>query len=258
MKKNNTAILISSYDGFNELWKPLEASFKKYWPDNPYNVYITSNHLEPEFDTFKLLKIGNESSWSDNIIKSLNMIEEDYIILSHVDLFLNTKIDTKQVEFFVNETRKNNWDYLRLHPSPKGTTNISNRIAKIAPGSRYRASTVFPIIRKDVFLELLDINESAWQFEVNASSRSNSFENFYVSREVVIPYTNAIVKAKWVPSAYKSLKKEGFVTGLGKYPLMSNYEALKEKALRLRLKIFFFLIPVKYQNKVSKFVKKFI
>lgn len=256
MKNNNVAILISSYDGFSELWHPLEESYNKYWPDNPYTVYIATNHLSPDLKTFKVLKIGNEKSWSDNIIKCLDRIEEDYVILSHVDLFLCKKIDTDLVRHFVNETIKNNWDYLRLHPSPKPEEIVSDKIGRILPDSRYRASTVFPIFKKSTFLDLLDENESAWQFEINASIRSNKYPNFYSSRVPVTPYLNAIVKGKWVRSAYYTLKKEGMISDPGRYPIMSRVEELKEMLLRLRLKIFFLLIPAGYRNKVSRIAKK--
>ena len=254
--KNKAAVLISSYDGSKSLWSPLAKSYKKYWPDNYLKIYLATNHEKPKFDKFNILAIGNEKSWSDNILKCLNLIEEDYIILTFDDLFLYKKIDMELVEKYIDFTFQNNWDYLRLHPSPKPDKYINEYYGQILPYRPYRCSTVFSIIKKDTLKELLIDTESAWEFERNASARSNEFVDFYVSKKLVFPYLNAIVKGKWVPSVFKKLEKEGFELNRESFPFMTNLEFLIEIIKRIRLKLFFNLIPKSLQLTIRKRIKR--
>ena len=256
MNINKVAVLISSYDGSKSLWAPLEKSFKKYWPDNLFKLYLATNNEKPKFDIFNVLAIGKEKSWSDNILKCLNLIEEDYIILTYDDQFFYKKIDTQLVEKYVDFAVENNWDYLRLHPSPRPDEYLNDYYGQILPNRPYRCSTVFSIIKKDTFKKLLVDTESAWEFERNASVRSNKFEHFYVSKKIVFPYLNAMVKGKWIPSVFRKLEKEGFGPNRGSIPFMSKYEFLIEILKRIRIKLFFNLIPKSLQLTIRKSIKR--
>ena len=249
------AVLISSYDGSKTLWSPLEKSYKKYWPSNYLKIYLSTNYEKPKLKTFNVLAIGSEKSWSDNILKCLNLIEEEYIILTFDDLFLYKKIDMTLVEKYIDFTFQNNWDYLRLHPSPKADRYINKYYGHLLPNRPYRCSTVFSIFKKNTLKKLLVDTESAWEFEKNASLRSNKYTNFYVSKKSVFPYLNAIVKGKWVPFAFKKLEKEGFKLNSNSYPFMTKSEYLVEIIKRIRLKLFFYLIPKSLQLSVRKMIK---
>lgn len=254
----NAALLISSYDRAECLWRPLEKSYQKYWPDINFKIYLATNNISPDLGgLFNILKIGYEKSWSDNMLKCLDLIEEEYIILSFDDLFLFKKIDNSLVNLYYNDLVKNNWDYLRLHPSPKPDYSINKYYGKIAPNRPYRCSTVFSFFKKTTLQNLLVDTESAWEFENNASIRSNNYENFYVSKKVVIPYLNAIVKGKWIPPVYKNLKKEGFISNLCSFPIMTKSEYLFERIKRIKTFIFLNLIPKKNQLNFRNFLRKF-
>lgn len=254
MNYNNMALLISSYDKAEDLWNPLEESYIKYWGDNPFKIYLATNNLNPKMKLFNILNIGKEKSWSDNILKCLNRINEEYIILTFDDLFLYKNIDTKLIIKYADRIIDNNWDYLRLHPSPKADLEIDEYVGKISPNRPYRSSTVFAIFKKEVFKELLVDTESAWEFERNASLRSNKYEHFYVSTQTVCPYLNAVVKGKWIPSVLKYLKKEKYSLREEKRKKMNLVEIVYEKFKRLRLKLFFNLVPRKLQVKFRQYL----
>lgn len=90
-ESGNLAILISSYDGSEDLWRPLSNSFKKYWPDCPYKIFIGTNNKKPDSDIFFHLPIGEEKSWSDNIIKCLECISENNILLTFDNSIISGK-----------------------------------------------------------------------------------------------------------------------------------------------------------------------
>ena len=75
---NNIALLISTYDNSEDLWIPLEQTYLQYWKDIDFPIYLSTNHKVFNSQLFTSLTIGNELSWSDNLIKSLNKINQEY------------------------------------------------------------------------------------------------------------------------------------------------------------------------------------
>ena len=83
----NTALIISSYDGSEDLWNTLEQTYKKFWNDIELPIFLSTNHKNFSSNLFNTIKIGKEISWSDNLIKTLNQINQ-----KDVTIFLNTPL----------------------------------------------------------------------------------------------------------------------------------------------------------------------
>ena len=237
------AILICTYDGAEDLWQPLATTYQRYWADCPAPVYLSSNHKKPDLQPFIPLAIGEEISWSDNILKCLKKIPEPYVMLSFDDLFLKQSIDTQTILPLVKRAIANDWHYLRFHPSPKGDESVDKQLSKIAKNRLYRCSTVWALFNKTTLQTLLDETESAWQFENYASRRSNQFEHFYVAKQTLIPYINGVVKGKWVPDKLAELQQLGIDIDTQARQVMSASEARKERWRKRRMQLILTLIP---------------
>jgi len=207
---NNIALLISTYDASEDLWLPLEETFQKFWPDIEFPIYLTTNHIEFESKLFNSLKIGNELSWSDNLIKSLNKIEENYVLLTFDDLFLKSQIDNLQIKELMQYAIAHDFNYLQFYRSISLGKRINKILFKKAKGTKYKNSTIWSFWKKEVLLELLQKDENAWEFEANGNIRSYKYKDFYSTRRNVIPFVNGIVKGIWNPLAKKKLKQLGF------------------------------------------------
>jgi hypothetical protein len=227
MNNKNVAIIISSFDGYEDLWKPLEETYKMYWSDCPYKIYITTNFKKPSFEIFNYIAIGKDYSWSDTLYKSIESLDEKYILLTFDDLFLKTKIDTKNITGFVDYVIDNNIDYFQFYSSISEYTKITDKIVSKNKNSRYRNATVWSLWKKEVLLDLLDRGENAWEFEDKGSIRSNKYDKFYCVNYPAIPYVNGVIKGKWVPSAVKELQKKGIKLDLSKRKLMTFKENLR-------------------------------
>ena len=99
---DNVALIISTYDKSEDLWLPLEQSYNKFWNDISIPIYLSTNFKKFNSESFNSLQIKDEVSWSDNLIKSLNKIDQKYVLLTFDDLFLTAKVDNKlSLKFFV-------------------------------------------------------------------------------------------------------------------------------------------------------------
>jgi hypothetical protein len=209
MKKiNEFSVLIMTYDGFSELWEPLLKTYKQIWKNIPEHIYISNNRIVLRDLECSFLNNEDEVSWSDSIIKSLNKINTKYVFCVFDDIFpkCNSKFDI--VDEYIDRCIRSDWDYLRIHNSPKNGVYYNDGLNHLVGDLEYRTSLNFSIIKRDVLLSILDEKEDAWEFERNSVERSLAYENFYVARDDIISYHNLVVKGKYNPLAKKNIEKQ--------------------------------------------------
>jgi len=207
---NNIALLISTYDNSEDLWAPLEQTYLRYWKDIDFPIYLSTNHKVFNSQLFTSLTIGNELSWSDNLIKSLNKVEQEYVLLTFDDLFLTAKVDNQFIEILMMRAIQSEFNYLQFYRSISKGRRLDDLIFKKSNKTRYRNSTIWSFWKKDILLELLQKDENAWEFEINGNVRSYKYKDFYSTRRNVIPFVNGVVKGIWNPLAKDKLKRLGF------------------------------------------------
>ena len=173
------AVLVPSCDGYSDLWKPFFTLFWKFWPDCPLPVYLLSNFASVADDRARALHVGEDVSWSDNLAKALASLNYEYIFLFLDDLFLTGNVDTKTVLGILNWAVRSKINYLRFNPSPKADRLYNDIVGVVSPGTIYRTATVMSLWRKEVLLNLLRPGESAWDFEIKGSIRSDEFDGFF-------------------------------------------------------------------------------
>ena len=96
------------------------------------------------------------------------------------------------------------------------------------------------------------MEESAWDFEIHGSERSNKYSDFYSVDTTVLPYLNGVVKGKWVRKVYKYLYKQGFSVTSKNINIMTINDDIHYKFLILRSWVFRNIIPNYLQLKIRK------
>ena len=91
-----------------------------------------------------MIAVGNDVSWSDNLLFALNCVAEPYVLLNIDDLILSAAVDHKAVTAVVSQFVESDGNYLRLNPTPHGNATLGD-VGLVPPGDIYRSSTVFLI-----------------------------------------------------------------------------------------------------------------
>jgi len=251
---DNIAILVVSCDKYSDLWNPFFETFFKFWPDCPFNIYLLSNYKTTNLARIKNVTIGRDISWSDNLIKCIKLLKENYIFLFLDDLFLVNFVKTKEVLYILNWAIDENVNYIRMNPSPVPDKKCNKLLGIISKGSIYRTSTVLSVWKKDVLSDLLKKVESAWDFEILGSLRSDKYNNFYATWEKYLPFMNGVIKGKWRRSSVKMLKSLGIEIDLNKREIMNLKETIGFYFYLRRSRIFEILVPPKYRRKFKKII----
>lgn len=211
---NNLSIIISSCDDYSDLWNPCLKMFNKFWNDCPYRKYLLcetkSESTNPELKNFNIKVINiNSNYWSERLIKALDAIQSNYVLLYLDDFFLKGKVNTDEIKDLFARVVKSELNMLRLlpRPGPKYYKKV-DKIGLLDPEDRFYVSTQASIWKKDVLKTLLKKEENIWEFEENGSLRATGKKKFYSVYKSVIPYIHHdIERGKWFPWSYIIFKK---------------------------------------------------
>lgn len=269
MIKNNVATLILSCDNYSDLWKGFIYQFKKYYNiDN--KVYFSSNTFQigDIFHDFTLIETGPETSWSDNLIKILKLIDEEYLIITLEDLYLSKPCNLmlyKRLENIVNKLDVNHiklTDYysninpLDLDRVPEGEWGEEGELREIGSNSPYRV-TLCGLWRKNTLLKLLMPGETPWQFEINGTERSKRLNGFYCVANPVIFNVNMVEKGYWEKAGVKWAIKN-------QIPIDESTRKYKPTCLEIKSQFnkyyfkFMMSIRIKHRLAVYEFFKKIL
>ena len=195
-KNHNLDILVVSCDVYSDVWHVFFKSFHKQWTNCPLKINLLSNKKSYNSRNVNTIKVGEDISWSDNLLRGIQDLKNDYILVLFEDLLFNNKISNNYFNKISNWINENDPNYLRLCISHKPIyfDELIGLIPKITP---YKTSTMPSIWKKSVLKDLLKEGESAWDFERNGSKRAYKYDGFYAVYNDFITYNNAIIKGKW-------------------------------------------------------------
>lgn len=225
------AVLISSFDGFADLWDPFFTLFFRYWKDCPYDVYLIGQELTYPDDRVRMIRTDSNLDWSSMLEYALNQLEHDYLLILLEDYLLRGAPNTSRVVEYENWVRRTGTDYLRLVPIPPPDISIPERvdIMRIAKGAPYRASLMPAWWRKSALLDLLRAGESPWEFEIKGTVRSDVTPDmfFSVSQDPPMDFLiSGVIKGKWERRAVEFCRREQITVDLLVRPLVTRKEQI--------------------------------
>jgi hypothetical protein len=153
-----------------------------------------------------VIQVGEDRGWSANLAQALLSVPEKYVILLLDDLFVVDRVDGRSIVQLINRCVSDDWDYLRLNPTPGPPCADQNQIGAIAPGDWYRSSTVMSVWKREVLLAVLDPAENAWEFEIFGSERTDKYTKWFASSKWNIPFENLVIKGKVNPFVMRKLR----------------------------------------------------
>lgn len=214
--KNNIAVVVLSCDNYADIWEPFFTLFFKYWPDCPYPVYLVSETLNYNDPRINIIINHKKTDWSSNLFEALNKLHENYAIILMEDYFLQKKVDTKRIEDLFHYMKSRHAGCLRIYPNPGPDILCEDNptVGVISKGREYRLSLQAAIWKKETILALLKKGETAWDFEINGTIRTNELNIPFLSvlkdgNHPIDYYCTAIVRCKWEKEAVELCEKEG-------------------------------------------------
>lgn len=254
------AIYISSFDGYSDCWDSFFDIFNTFWSDCEFKKYLVTNYESPNYKGTELIKVGKEKNWVDRTVRSLEAVNEKYILFLLEDYFLSKKIQNEEIEKIVNYMDCNKVFYYRL--SKSSVKFRGKYVTDIPYNQSYSVSLQPAIWNKKALVEILkecshDV-QSAWDFEVFLDKKYKKGENKeyipgikYDNRDL-LGYKNGILKGKWILSTIKYYRKKGIYIDTSK----RDVQKVSENVM-FNIKYYFSnLAPQRIKKMIKNIMKK--
>jgi|GEM_PF-3349556 len=246
---SKTAFLILSCDSYSELWDTHFKCLDRYWPDCPFPKYILTNLKDPNRQDITAIKVGQDLTWSANLIKALEILRPDYqyVLVTFDDLFLKRTVNNHQLESALQLFSQSEGEFLQLIKWLKRPIRVNSSFGKIEPGSLYRPNCVYAIWDIEVLQNMLVPGENAWEFERNGAARSERYDRFYAVLKSVFHYRNSVIKGKILRGDARRFN----LRNTRKFSVMSRCENVHFYLKFLAFKVFLAVVPRKKQPLVA-------
>ena len=271
------SIVIASCDKYSGLWSPFFSLLFKYWPslidnnkENEIPIFLIANNRKFDHPIVQHVLFPNEISWSDNIVDALSQVQTKYVLYLQEDYFLTRQVNEELLAKMLNYIKEHHVAYLEISAfnskvqstkSPIIDKDIAN-LAEFTKHSSYRTSLQAGIWDKEALIWLIKSGETAVDFELAGSKRSEGMQRLFLAHVEVdkdpIQYINAVIGGLLLQSAVDYVHSQGieFDPKLQPLPIDQNC-----KFILLKRKIFGMLKTDRtreLKKKIQYYFKKFI
>jgi hypothetical protein len=177
-------------------------------------------------------------SWSDNLVKGLSRVREDYVLMCLEDLLLCGPVEVDRLEATLAWVQRHRPNQVRLNPSEPAYRPHDDFVGLVPPGAPYRTSTVLTLWKRDVLSAVVKSGENAWQFETVGSARSDVFGGFFSTHGRCFAVVNGVVKGKWERCAFRRVHALGAPIDVAARPVMTWAEGVRCTAINARARCF--------------------
>lgn len=254
MSAPDCGILVPSWDGYADLWQPFFTLLFRYWPDCPFPVYLGANESPFEHDRVTVLRVPARQGWSAEVSQQLERVPHEYVLLVLEDFFWRAPTPTTAILQCLRALRDMDGHMMRLVPRPGPDRRVpgTELFGEVAVGAPYRASTQAAIWRRSTLRNLMIPTESAWEFELNASRRSDALgTGFFAAWKPLAPYGHHVVeRGKWFRHEAARLRALDIGCDFRARETMTRFETARWQLKQLRTRVLYLLPgPVREQLK---------
>ena len=238
-----------SCDKYSSAWYPFFELIKKYWPQHPQLIILSTETKSYTHDGLNI-QCSNTSpttQWSDRLIQALSLIQTKYVVFSLEDFFLQAPVKHEIViqcyEYMernpmVAQCRFKNCD--NSEQISKLTNSVMPDFYSASSDVIYRLDTQIALWKTDWLRDFVVTNENPWQFETIGTQRIKYTEAqfiWYHSKEkptdtakLLFPYQMAlssgygISMGHWLWNNKKLFLRNGLIVDFSELGIISRFQ----------------------------------
>ncbi len=218
----NAATVISSCDAYSDLWPVFFHFFFKHWPASPFPVYLITNRRQYKDPRVINVPVGEDKSWSDNLIIALKSIPEENLFVWLDDFLVDRDIDSSAMTSCIEQLDQIGGKYLGVDQFGDLGTPVQNTWLRQIEGGNLRAGLNLSLWKKTFLNQILEPGCSIWAAESRLRKLNREGEPglYYLRTEtpVVVSYVEAVRGQFWKPMGAAYLQQQGIQPNLKRRP----------------------------------------
>lgn len=199
---------------------------------------LISNELTYNDPRVVSLKIGEDTTWSNNLLKALSSVKTKYVFLLLDDYIINSPVNESRFIELLTLLEKTNGAYIEVAKDEGMFVYGMEKHKKLVPGiegviyrsknSSYRNSLQACIWNTEELKKLIDTKESAWDFEIigNNRTKKNPKPFYMIIDNPVVEYLNAVAKRVYEQDVVDYINSQGIQFKPTKLPVKTKQEIL--------------------------------
>jgi len=238
---HDLAMVVVSCDAYTELGTVFFDLQEKNmgWYDGPR--FFVNESKPVEFQNVHVIHVGTDVDWSGKLKRALSGISEKYILFMLEDYFIGEKVQQEKLAGAMQIIRKYDLKYYKITAIPKirKQSSIADYLSPIPSNIRYGINLQAAIFERSFLQEIIEgPDRSAWKTETDLLKKVTSKYEYdipgcVIDNRNIIDIHNGVIKGKWVPDTIEYFRRKGYVIDLGKRPMLSQKEVVREKVLSL-------------------------
>ena len=213
MKSLKPEILVVSCDKYKDIWPLYFKAFDKYWDDCKYDINLGNNFDDFDHKNVKTISVGKDLSYSSNLLKMLNEIKSEYIILWVEDLVLSNPVNNNLLKNIIEESISKDIDFLKLNDMYPYSYNSKNELIGPLPNLiKYQISIGVSLIKVSFLKEVINDGMSAWDIEYETSKKleQKNYKIYALNKKIKckpIQVRNILEKGKVIRNSEKIIRE---------------------------------------------------
>jgi hypothetical protein len=216
------AVFVSSYDGNSDLWPIFFHFFFKEWKDAPTPVYLVTNYKTYNDPRVVSLKVGDDTSWSSTIQKSLAQIPQQQIFLMLDDFFLRKPVSSSRVDQLLGMLAGLRGRYLEVGRKGQVGPRVEGTPFRRLVKEYAKAGINSAVLDKTFFQELTDPGLTLWQVNTRLTdlNRADAPGLYYFTEdeEPIVDFEECVRGRFWKPLAVKFLESHAILADYQRRP----------------------------------------
>ena len=210
---NEFSTIVIGCDKHIEIAQRSFLLINKFWPNILRNViFATDKKIEITSPFFENVVVDESQSYGNRIVKALEKVASEYVLLLLDDYYLTEKIDNNQFNDIVKKMKENKILYCKLIGMPKmhKRFKLISGSYSIKQYSYYGISLQPSIWRTENLLKFLKEHSAttAWKVEADLFEfQKNNYKHCISFNKNVLKFKNGVLRGKLFPYTNKVLEK---------------------------------------------------
>jgi hypothetical protein len=255
----NCTVIVNSCDKYEEAWGPFFSLMRKYWRNLCFEIVLNTETKQYHREDIKITCINSPAeakTWGARAKYVLQQIKTPYVIILLEDFFLQDYVNNDEIESCISKMDSNPNIAVFYFKKITGFDEISEEYPEyilMKENKQYKLNCQAAMWRRKVLIDLLDENESPWDFESFGQIRCVNLEQkFYCRRNGsyltykgdVFPYLWSIAtgygicKSKWLWNNKKLFKKHNIQYEMKTLPKLYKSKYFFQKYYEVMINIF--------------------
>ena len=211
-------VVVSSCDGYADIWPAFFTLLERRWPDNPFPVALNTESLPAPCAGVTAYHTAPGTPWTRRLQSVLQRLGTPYTLILLDDFFFTAPVETAELLSCIDRMDSDpSIACFSFFPTTGNPPHSDIPGYDLRPqDGLYRFNAQAGLWRTERLISFLDADENAWEWENNGNLRSFAVADRFYSRSTtsspVFAYDfmkHGLIGGKWFPETAALFAAEG-------------------------------------------------